>query len=761
MGCTSSNQTAVAKDNTRPVPTTSHDGQQLIPDHFRKWLKTNRPKADEFVLNDVLSTAPPSNEAEDYRNIVGKALDLLADRHDIKSTNKLGKLLQKEISLASPKKVAHTVQILKQTADKLRDGQIQLEPEGVAAVETTDEAAGATATDQATTAEATAADSKTTKVLSGEPGIPLRDALDKARVLFYKGKQAAIFANPNGGYDVRIVDENDETIHHDGNLLRSIIVTEVKMRPKTTTTITTTSHTPQFVPPPPPSTAPPPIGSTLLDENEITDDFRRSIDAALKGLEAVYQTSSPSSVSGQQQRQPIHVETVKTTRTSSPPPPKVIQYGVTNAPLPRSISKERTTVNNEVVAPIVVDSTANLAEIIHQMAEQQKLVAERLAKETLAENEPLLIETDIQPKLVALVDSMSDLMMDSIEITTESQIGNPVPPLTTETIEKLVNVTAKDESEGEIQRIVREIKEHGEKFESKESLPSITTSAKQPSSYSIGLTSPLSNESLMTASIASASAVAPSVTTKSKLRGDNRPKSFIATEENSMKDRYNLNKQISLDELAHLTQTGLSNPHLPTSTTKLGISTSSGKIEEEEQMPIVTSDPLTNMATSISQIIEEHHPILDELSSSSPPTAATAPVVTPVETQPHVKSPTHNVTYTEIIHSESRDGEQSRRFVTESYNEHPSNEDEQTTTLKVVTKSEFTNHPTTGEKIMEQSVQVITVKVRNETIKTTVQHASIPASSSDNEANYERRPVSELVKNFEYAATGTNINNGN
>lgn len=151
MGCTSSNQTAVAKVNTSPVPTTSttsHDGQQLIPDHFRKWLKTNRPKADEFVLNDVLSTAPPSNEAEDYRNIVGKALDLLADRHDIKSTNKLGKLLQKEISLASPKKVAHTVQILKQTADKLRDGQIQLESEGVAAVETTDEAAGATATDE-------------------------------------------------------------------------------------------------------------------------------------------------------------------------------------------------------------------------------------------------------------------------------------------------------------------------------------------------------------------------------------------------------------------------------------------------------------------------------------------------------------------------------------------------------------------------------------------------------------------------------------
>jgi hypothetical protein len=130
MGCTSSNQTGTTKDNTNLVPTTiPNDGQQLINDHFRKWLKTNRPKADEYVLNDVLSTAQPSNEAEDYKAIVSKALDLLADRHDIKSTNKLGKLVQKEITLASPKKVAHTINILKQTADKLRNGNIQLEIE--------------------------------------------------------------------------------------------------------------------------------------------------------------------------------------------------------------------------------------------------------------------------------------------------------------------------------------------------------------------------------------------------------------------------------------------------------------------------------------------------------------------------------------------------------------------------------------------------------------------------------------------------------
>jgi hypothetical protein len=130
MGCTSSNQTGTTKGSTNLPPVTiADDGQQLINDQFRKWLKTNRPKADEYVLNDVLLTAQPSNEVEDYKTIVGKALDLLAERHDIKSTNKLGKLVQKEIVLASPKKVAHTIGVLKQTADKLRAGNIQLETE--------------------------------------------------------------------------------------------------------------------------------------------------------------------------------------------------------------------------------------------------------------------------------------------------------------------------------------------------------------------------------------------------------------------------------------------------------------------------------------------------------------------------------------------------------------------------------------------------------------------------------------------------------
>jgi hypothetical protein len=127
MGCTSSNQTK--QTPTLIPPIISNDGHQLINDNFRKWLKKNRPKADEYVLNDVLLTAQPSNEVEDYKTIVSKALDLLAERHDIKSTNKLSKLVQKEIILASPRKVAHTIDILKQTADKLRSGNIQLEIE--------------------------------------------------------------------------------------------------------------------------------------------------------------------------------------------------------------------------------------------------------------------------------------------------------------------------------------------------------------------------------------------------------------------------------------------------------------------------------------------------------------------------------------------------------------------------------------------------------------------------------------------------------
>lgn len=544
----------------------------------------------------------------------------------------------------------------------------------------------------------------------------------------FQGKQAAIFANPSGGYDVRILADNDENVNHDGNLLRSIIVTEVKMRPKATTI-----KSPLFVPPPPPVTAPP---LKVLDENEITDDFRRSIDAALRGLEAVYHTKISSSPSQplSELAQEIPVEKM-TKRTASPPPPLVVQYGMSNAPLPKSISKEKTISSTD--QPLTTDHTVHLAEIIRQMAEQQRVALEQYAKENPPIDGDNLTSTDIQPKLVQLVDDVNELMMDTIEATTCSEIGNPIPTSQSDTIDQRFTTISNDQSHEQIERIVHEMKEHGEKFESKESLPTITKTTKQPSSYSLGLTSPLHSEPTLTSS-----ATLPPPT-KSKLRSENRPKSFIANEESSSKDHFKIIKQMSLDELAHLTQTGLSNPNLTTSVTKLGISTSSGKIEEE-------NPPLTKMPTSISQIIEEHRTVLEEPSSTAPP----ATVVTPVHTQTKIKSPSHNVTYTEIIHSESRDGEQSRHFITESHDEHPSNDDEQTTTLKVITKSEFTKDPTSGEKIMEQSVQVITVKVRNETIKTTIQQAAVPSTTIDSDVAYERRPVSELVKNFEVVASG-------
>lgn len=125
MGCTSS------KENTNPPPPTtttiSDNSQQLINDQFRKWLKSNRPKADEYVLNDIISPTQSNNDIDDYRPIVRKALDLLIDRHDIKTTNKLTKLLHKEVPSASSKKIERTIDVLKQTADKLRHGQLLLD----------------------------------------------------------------------------------------------------------------------------------------------------------------------------------------------------------------------------------------------------------------------------------------------------------------------------------------------------------------------------------------------------------------------------------------------------------------------------------------------------------------------------------------------------------------------------------------------------------------------------------------------------------
>lgn len=71
----------------------------------------------------------------------------------------------------------------------------------------------------------------------------------------------------------------------------------------------------------------------------------------------------------------------------------------------------------------------------------------------------------------------------------------------------------------------------------------------------------------------------------------------------------------------------------------------------------------------------------------------------------------HPMTYTEIIHSQSHDGEESRQVKSQTFDDVPPSP----TSLQIRTKSEFSNDRTSNEKTMEQSVQVISVKVRNET----------------------------------------------
>ncbi|UJR08499.1 hypothetical protein I4U23_012765 [Adineta vaga] len=596
MGCTSS------KENTNPSPPTttiSDNSQQLINDQFRKWLKSNRPKADEYVLNDIISPTQSNNEIDDYRPIVRKALDLLTDRHDIKTTNKLTKLLHKEVPSASSKKIERTIDVLKQTADKLRHGQILLDGDHQQTTTTTNgEIIDSTKTSN-------------NKGASGEPGFVLKEALEKARISFYKGKQAAIFANPNGGYDVRIIDENDDTLNQDGNLLRSIIVTEVKMRPKSTIG-TTTTQKPQFTSAPPPP--PPPRAPKILDEHEIGDDFRRSIDAALKGLEAIYQPASSE-----------HTQENRLDKRT-----------------PSNVTKS-----------ITEDHTANLAEIIHQGKAITNINEEK---------ERAISRTDIQPKLVGAVDNMNEIMITTIESTSESRIGEPIPPLSTDTVEKLVLKMPNEEQH-------------------EQSLPTQTIS-----SHSGDFSSPLHNEK--STSPLSSSTQKPDL-------NQTHPQSNNTTKEN----QHNFNKQISTDK--------------------------------SDRETIINQN-----FTSINQTTEEHNKTL--LDSSLPP------VVASIDTNTTVRSPSHNVTYTEIIHSESQDGEQSRRIITESYDEKPSElNDDETTSRKIITKSEFSNHPSLGEKTMEQSVQVITVKVRNETITTTNQ-----SPTSDKNLTFEQSSLPNEINSI-------------
>ena len=164
MGCTSS------KENTNlpPEKQIDADDQQLIGEQFRHWFKSNRPQTDDYVLQDLRASGVAADQIDQYRPIVRKALDLLSERQDLKSNEKLSQLLQKEVPSASAKKVQHTIDVLQQIAEKLRHGYIQLPSES-------------TSNGQVETHEQTS---------SGQPGFVLKEALETARILFYKVKSA-------------------------------------------------------------------------------------------------------------------------------------------------------------------------------------------------------------------------------------------------------------------------------------------------------------------------------------------------------------------------------------------------------------------------------------------------------------------------------------------------------------------------------------------------------------------------------------------
>lgn len=166
MGCTSS------KENTKPL---ADQNEQIISEPFRKWLKTNRTQADQYILHEILSTDKSTTNPDDYRPIVSKALDLLSERSDIKTIDKLRKHLQNELSIASSNQVTHTMEIFQQTAEKLRQGQIQLEKNIQSTTPTT------------TTIDGELTNTSENKgIISGEAGVALKEALEKARILFYK-----------------------------------------------------------------------------------------------------------------------------------------------------------------------------------------------------------------------------------------------------------------------------------------------------------------------------------------------------------------------------------------------------------------------------------------------------------------------------------------------------------------------------------------------------------------------------------------------
>ena len=447
---------------------------------------------------------------------------------------------------------------------------------------------------------------------------------------------------------MRIVDDNDDALNQDGNLLRSIIVTEVKMRPKPAAAAAVAPTSPLFTVPPPPS-------ARLLNEHEISDDFRRSIDAALKGLETIYHSSASPTTTAPSTSQQIHVDRTGTSsavRTVSPPS--------------ASITSER-------------NNTANLTSTVHQRSDHGKDIKKLIthANDELQQQQP-----PPQPQAMTPTDSRTKKMVGFADDTFNDTFDSM------ETKDRLHPVLATpDESIDQ----------------------SATGSPTSPNNDAVILSSPGDLSSSVDADVSAATTSSPPPPPRTAdMHGEQRPHSLIANDVHADKDQHHLDKQTSLDQLGQpLTQTD------PSSQRKPDLSDS-----------FATS---TMAAAALSDRSDERNPILPDCSSAPVVVAAVSN-----ETNATVKSPSHNVTYTEIIHSESHDGEQSRRFITESYDEQASNENDSPTTRQVITKSEFSTNASLGEKTMEQSVQVITVKVRNETTTATVPS---PVSSDERVTN--------------------------
>lgn len=166
MGCTNS------KENTNSSFTTlDQENQQTITEQFRQWVTTHRSNLEEYSLNQIRSTTTAAS-LPDYQPILSKSFDLLTERSDIRTLQKLTKVLHKELPLASPKKISQTIDILQQTAEKLHQGEIHFD---------NDQQTNLSNGDVQTTSE-----NKTNPNTSFEPGIALKDALERARISFYK-----------------------------------------------------------------------------------------------------------------------------------------------------------------------------------------------------------------------------------------------------------------------------------------------------------------------------------------------------------------------------------------------------------------------------------------------------------------------------------------------------------------------------------------------------------------------------------------------